>query len=446
MFYFLLGEWRRSRFHYSLPTLLVSLLWVQSALSAAEEPLTLSEATQRVLVNHPELQVFQWRSEAIKGMRRSAELKPAYDFGVEAENLAGSGDFSGTASAEFSLSLSSVIELGDKRSSRVALADSRFALAQAKREAMALDLLGQVTQGFITTLSLQKRLEVAQDATQLAEQSYRLVSARVKSGAAPEADRLRAQALLKQAKLQQNALTAELTSRKFALASLWTAERADFNHVSGDLFKFEELSTFDALYQRVAASPAIQVLTDEERLRDAEIMLARSRSTSNVHWSLGVRRFEGTGDSAFTAGISMPLFSERRNRGEVQSALAEREAARYRSESALIAIRARLFEAWSTYQQSATATQEMRTEVLPALEKALEETRKAYERGRYSYVDWVTAQRELLDARVATIDAATTALLNQALIEQLTAEPLASEPFASGNGQVLDQTTESPRR
>ena len=35
------------------------------------------------------------------------------------------------------------------------------------------------------------------------------------------------------------------------------------------------------------------------------------------------------------------------------------------------------------------------------------------------------AQRELLDARLATIDAATTALLNQAMIEQLTAEPMA---------------------
>ena len=200
------------------------------------------------------------------------------------------------------------------------------------------------------------------------------------------------------------------------------------------------------MYQRVAASPAVQVFASEERLRDAEVALARSQSTSNVQWSLGVRRFEDTGDSALTAGISVPLFSGRRSRGEVQSALAEREMIQYRREAALLAIRARLFEAWKTYQQSATATQEMRTEVLPALEKALKQTRQAYERGRYSYVDWVTAQRELLDARMATIDAATTALLNQALIEQLTAEPLASEPFASGNGQALDQATELPRR
>jgi cobalt-zinc-cadmium efflux system outer membrane protein len=398
------------------------------------------------LANNPELQVFQWRFQALEGLRQNAELRPAYELGLEAENLAGSGDFAGVDSAELTLSLSSVIELGGKRGSRIAVADSRYALAQAEREAKALDLLGRVTQGFIAALALQEKLEVSKEATQLAEQSYQLVKNRVQRGAAPEAEQLRARALLKQAKIQQNALMAELASRKFALASLWKADRADFDRISGDLFKFDELSSFDALYERVAASPGIQVFASEERVRDAEVALARSQSTSNMRWSVGVRRYEDTGDSALTAGISVPLFSGRRNRGEVQSALAEREMVQYRREATLLAIRARLFEAWQTYQQSAAAAGQMRAEVLPALEKALTQTRQAYERGRYSYVDWVSAQRELLDARMTVIDAATTALLNQALIEQLTAEPLASKPFASETGQALDQATESPRR
>ena len=71
------------------------------------------------------------------------------------------------------------------------------------------------------------------------------------------------------------------------------------------------------------------------------------------------------------------------------------------------------------------AVEQIRVEVLPALDKALVQTRDAYQRGRYSYIDWIAAQKELLDARFALIDAASTALLNQALIEQLTAEPLA---------------------
>ena len=63
--------------------------------------------------------------------------------------------------------------------------------------------------------------------------------------------------------------------------------------------------------------------------------------------------------------------------------------------------------------------------MLPDLTEALTQTRKAYEGGRYSYVEWTAAQQDLLSAQLALVDAATTALFNQALIEQLTAQPLA---------------------
>jgi cobalt-zinc-cadmium efflux system outer membrane protein len=426
MFLFTYGHGDRRRFRCSLHYLCAALLlsgYVSTV--SAQESLTLTEATRRTLTHYPELQVFQWRFQALEAMRDTAQLTPAYELGFEAENIGGSGNFSGTDNMELTLSLSSVIELGGKRESRVAVADSRYALAQAEREAKALDSLGLVTQRFIATLTLQEKLAVSIEATQLAEQTYQLTSERVQRGAAPEAERLRAQAAVKQSRMRQAALAAELKSRKFALASLWKAEQHDFDTVSGDLFQLEEPAAFDVLYKRVAASPAITVYASEERLRDAEVSLARSQSTSNVQWSLGVRRFEDPGDSAFTAGVSVPLFSGRRNRGEVQSALAEREMVRYRRESALLDIRARLFEAWQTYQQSAAAARQIRNEVIPALEQALGQTRQAYERGRYSYVDWVSVQRELLDARLAAIDAASTALFNQALIEQLTAEPLA---------------------
>ncbi|MGQ9425558.1 TolC family protein [Gilvimarinus sp. F26214L] len=439
MFHIFAKQWQSHQLQYLVSFSIVLLLsGPLPAAEAAQEPLTLTEATQRALAENPELRVFQWRFEAIHGTRETAALRPAYRLGLEAENLTGSGQFSGVDSAEFTLSLSSVIELGGKRRSRIAVADSRYALAQAEREAKALDLLGLVTQTFVATLSLQEKLAVAKDAVQLAEQSFHLVSERVQRGAAPKAERLRAEAVLKQAQMQQDALSAELESRKFALASLWKADRVDFGPVDGDLFNFEEPSSFEVLYEQVTASPAIQVFASDERVRNAEIALARSQSTSNVRWSLGLRRYEDTGDSALTAGVSVPLFSRPRNRGEVQSALARREMVQYQREATLLAIRARLFEAWQTYQQSVDATSQMRAEVLPALKDALEQTRQAYEGGRYSYVDWVTAQKELLDARMAAIDSATTALLNQALIEQLTAEPLGLEATSSENGQAGD--------
>ena len=408
--------------------------------------LTLADATRLVLANNPELQVFRWRSQAIDGKRQTAELRPAYELSAVAENIAGSGDSSGLDNAELTLALSSIIELGGKRSFRSSLFDSRYELLQAEQQVKALDLLGAVTQGFIATLSLQQKVAVAQEAVQLANQSYGLVSTRVKRGAAPQAERLRAEATLTQAKMQHTAIVSELESQKFALASLWKADRVTFKRTDGDLFNFIDPADFDSLYQRVVASPTIQIFASEERVRAAEIDLARSQSASDVRWGFGVRRLEATGDTAIIGEIAVPLFSKRRNRGVVQSAVADREVVQYQREASLLAVRARLFQAWTTYQHSADAARQMRSEVLPTLEKALAQTRQAYEQGRYSYVDWVTAQRDLLDARLKAIDAATTALLNQALIEQLTAEPLAADLLSTSSPQTFNKSVASPQR
>ena len=127
----------------------------------------------------------------------------------------------------------------------------------------------------------------------------------------------------------------------------------------------------------------------------------------------------------------MPLFSGRRNRGEVQAALAARNEIQYRREDTLLRLRAQLFDAWQRRQQAVAAVQQIREGVVPDLTEALELTRDAYERGRYTYVEWISAQQELLSARQALVDAAATALLNQALLEQLTAQPLAAVQGAS---------------
>src|SRR5690606_8597455 len=106
------------------------------------------------------------------------------------------------------------------------------------------------------------------------------------------------------------------------------------------------------------------------------------------------------------------------------AAQAERDQMELLRQSALLTLHAQLFEAYQNRQQAIEAAMALTNEVIPALENALRGTHEAYERGRYSYVDLIAAQRELLDARKARIEAAEAALVFGALIEQFTAEPL----------------------
>ena len=121
----------------------LALLPAGFAHAAPETSLTLGDATLRTMQRNPELQVFRWRFQALDGQRYTADQAPAWSVGLDSENVLGSGDYSKFDSAEFTLSLSSVIELGGKRGQRLAVADSNYALAEAEQRAQALDLLGR---------------------------------------------------------------------------------------------------------------------------------------------------------------------------------------------------------------------------------------------------------------------------------------------------------------
>jgi cobalt-zinc-cadmium efflux system outer membrane protein len=423
---------------YLLPCRFSSRLFCLLALTlnipashAAAASLTLPEALSSTLAQNPRLQVFELRLQGLEGGRLTADQNPALAAGLEVENALGSGDLQELDGAEYTLALSSVLELGSKRQARVGLIDARYGLVEAERRAETLDLLGQVTQGFIAALARQEKLALAAGAVALAETTLEIVAGRADRGAAPGSEVLRARAALTRNRIEQARLQTELESRKMALASLWGATTPDFQTLEGDLFQFGAADSFEALYQRVSDSPAIQVYASEERLRDAEVQLARSRSEGDIRWQLGIRRLEAIDDTALTASISMPLFSGRRNRGEVQAALAARNEVRYRREDSLLRLRARLFDAWQQRQQAVAAVAQIDAGMLPELTEALAQIRSAYERGRYSYVEWISAQRELLAAQQTLVDAAATALLNQALIEQLTAQPLATAQGAT---------------
>ncbi|UJF21819.1 TolC family protein [Shewanella sp. OMA3-2] len=415
---------RRYKCYLCSALLLLSFASIGGVNAKVSEPLTLEKAAQLTLSRHPQLQVFQWRNQALAGQRLSVDQSPSYDIGFEAENVLGTGEYSGVDAVELTLALSSFIELGDKRLARTTVVDTSFAHVEAQKKAAGLDLLGEVTQTFITTLSLQEKQQLAESAIALAQATYQQVNQRVRQGSASQADGLRAKAALANARLNAAELASRYNSSKVILASYWGSYQPDFLSLSGDLFAFKSVESFEALYQRIETTPAIEVYANEQRVREAEWQLARSQSSSDIRWQIGVKHFEVSGDNALTLGFSMPLFAGQRNSGNVQAANSAINQVSAQKDAALLALRVRLFKAYSSRQQQFEAVTHLREEIIPILSESLTHTQKAYQKGAYRYADWVSAQQELLNARLALIEAATSVLLNQALIEQLTAQAL----------------------
>lgn len=400
----------------------------------AESTLSLDEAVKKTLEKNPSLQVFAFRQDAIAGERFTAALRPGFEFGVEAEDFAGTGSSQGFDSTEFTVSLSSIVELGGKRQARIATVDARNELILAEQQAKALDLIGRVTLQFIETLEVQERLSLAQETVALVHETLDAVRARVDAGATPYADLLRAEAAHSQAEIAVAQLERQFEAGRVALTTLWGETSVDFAQLDGDLFQFDPVVAFETLYSKAQNNPTILTFASEDRLRKAELHLARTKARSNVRWSVGVRRLQEPRDTGLVASVSIPLFASKRSSGDIRSALAAQSEVRVRRQEAMLHLYSQLYVAYQDRKQSVEAAKALKKDSIPALVQAVADTQKAYEQGRYGYLELIGAQQELLNAKNKFIDAASAALQAGVVIEQLAAEPL-SIPSTSSTGK-----------
>lgn len=408
----------------ALVVIFLSCFCFAASSSVRAEDVTLAQAMSRTLEHEPSLKVFPLRESVLRAEAETARLRPQFELGADVQNAAGTGAYSGVDRAEVSLSLSSVIELGGKWQARQSLASPRLEQLAVEQRIETLDVLGAVSRDYLQVLTAQEQLKLARDAVAIAKETVDSVARRVQMGASPDAELMRAEAALAQTQLAHTQQSSQLQRAKVALSLHWGKTAPGFNQVRGNLFALGETGSLDHLYQRALHNPSMQSFVTESRLREAELRMAQTANHSNVRWSVGARNFQENNDSALMTSVSVPLFGERRNQGAVAAATMKRDEVALRKFHAGHELYVRLFDAFYQRKEAIDAQNALVTQVLPQLQKAVNATRLAYESGRYSYVEWMAAQQDLLAARQALIDVSVRAHRSQMDIEQLTAEPL----------------------
>ncbi|MGQ0586519.1 MAG: TolC family protein [Gammaproteobacteria bacterium] len=396
-------------------------------------PLTLRQAIDRALAGNPELAAFAFELRAQDARTRQAGLRPPLEASVEAENVLGTGDAKGTDAAEFTFALSGVIELGGKRSSRVAATQAQRSALEVERQARQLDVLAEVTRRFIAVAAAQERLRLAGKANELAAQTIAGSDRRVKAAKSPHVELDRAHIAQDRARLEERRAAIELDSARKQLAAMWgdaspALDGQSLGEVQGDLFLMPPAADFAELQGRLAENPDFLRFASEARLRDAELRLAATLRQPDVTLGTGLRRFEESGDQAFVASFSLPFFTGSRAEGFVAEAQANRDGVDSRRRAAEIKASATLYELLLQFKQAVFEAQTLKDDMLPRMDEALKETDYAYARGRYSYLELVDAQREYLAVQQALIEAAADAHVLRAEIERLTNAPLTPAP------------------
>ncbi|PCI54468.1 MAG: cation transporter [Alphaproteobacteria bacterium] len=409
-------------------TLLILYTCTLSAAGAADlvpqEELTLRGALSATLANYPQSRVYEFRNEALIGERHTAELRPAMRVSSELENIVGTGDLNWLQGNELTLSLSQVIELGDKRDARVNIVGRRQNFLRAEQKVLELDLLSETALRFIELAAAEERLTLLSRATLLAQDILDSVSERVAAGAAPDSEQSRAGAALSLARLAESSASYSISAARVRLSSQWGVLEPAFTNTSADLLSIEATLPIEDLLDNIETNPAIQIFASEERLRQAELREADSRRSANIELGAGIRHLESLNDSAFVLQFSMPLNSRRRAQGAISTAQANLYAVESERNLALLQMRASLIALDQERKLATERVTVLRDIILPQLSSALDETQSLFEIGRYSYLELSAAQRELLDAEFNLIEAATRAHLLRTEMERLSGESL----------------------
>lgn len=395
------------------------------AAQTPEKPLTLQEAVTRTLERNLDLKAQAFEAAVQQGRLQYARARPAPEVGVLAEDVFGSGQRTSYDAAQTTLSLSFLLERG-ARQGRVDVAEAGGELVDVEMRVRRLDIAAEASRRFIAVLEAQQTLQESIRAAELADETVAAVELRVRAAKAPPAEEARAQAERARVVLEREHAEHQLASTRHRLAALWGATEPGFTEAGGDLLSLDAPKSFDVVRARVTNNPDVGRLLTEKRVREAEVRLAELRRRPPWQVTAGVRRFEAGDDHAFIIGLTAPIPSRDQYRGAISQARAHAAQADVRAEALRVQLDAELFAIYQELRHSYTEVATLRDAVLPRMEKAAEQSRYAYERGRYGYIEWVAAQRELVELRKALLAAAADVHRRRIEIERLTGASLAN--------------------
>lgn len=370
--------------------------------------LTLEQAIINVLERSPQLKAADYEAKAAAERIRTATQSPAYHGSIELENFAGSGIHSGSDALETTLSLSKVLEAGDKARLRGDLSHNKALLLRNEQDASRLDLLAETAKRFIEIVSEQQRLLNAGEVVELAQHTKQVVEKRITAGKSPAAELQRARITLSRAELKREQTKHELDNARLKLAILWgemplSESQISFSHAEANLFKLEPLKPFETLAALLERNPDLVRYATEKRLAQSRSLLARSAGQSDIEISGGLRHFNATDDTALVLSLSVPFGSSSRAVSSIKEAemMASRDPYVYQQQR--LKLHATLYELHHQARQASSTVTALREAIIPQAEQALKDYEKAYSAGRYSFLELTEAQQLLLDLKLEAL-------------------------------------------
>ncbi|CFX23616.1 putative Cobalt-zinc-cadmium resistance protein CzcC [Candidatus Filomicrobium marinum] len=370
-----------------------------------DDVLTLKEAIHRALRFSPALQSASLEIEAKLGEAAQAAVRPNPELALDLENFGGTGDVRGFQSAESTLSLSQLVELGDKRFKRLAVADLDRAVAVWEFEGARLQVIRETAEAFIDVLAIQETIEQTNEANRIAKELERDVKARVDAGEASPVEIQRTRPIVANTLVRLKAERARLDPTKRRLASMWGQSRADFGRVTGRFSDVDQFVSLDTLLSDLERNPEVARWSDEVARRNAIVELEVAKSIPDLTLGAGVRRLGESENTAIVASASVPLPIFDRNAGNIAAAESRLLKADYERSTSLEALRRAVLSAYADLTSAAAEVRTLSKDVVPPAREAYRAVQSSFKAGASQLLEVLDARRVLFEAELSLIRA-----------------------------------------
>jgi cobalt-zinc-cadmium efflux system outer membrane protein len=391
-----------------------------SGSSAAADPApSFRELLTQAQTAAPQLAEAAGEVRQAEGLAQQARARPNPTLGLDVENFSGSGPYKGSSEAESTLSFGQALELGGKRSARVAAGRAGLDAARAQFNLARADYAFALAEAYAEAEAAERQVTLAQEGLSLTEEVLRISQALVDAGREAELRSLQARSAVTGARA---ALEAAQAARAGAFARLTAlaGSPAPFTSLG------ESLLTKAAAAARnvdLLTTPAVIAAEAEREAAARRVRVERTRAVPDVTLSAGVRRFSADDSTALVAGISVPIPVFDQNRGNITAAQGELLSAEARLARARLDAQAELRTA--LFQVDAAQTRvSAAVETEQTAQEAYQLTRVAYEAGKAPLLELINARRSLAEARTQTIEAQLARLRAEAGLARLQGRPL----------------------
>lgn len=350
-----------------------------------------------------------------EGLARQAAVIPNPSASLQTENFNGTGPYKGGGAAETTISLAQLIELGGKRSARISAGRASVDAARARLGQERADYAFDLAAAYADADAADRRQTLAQEGLGLANEDLRAARALVEAGKEAELRRLQAQAAARAAEAEFSAAQVE---RATAFAKLTALSGSQVPFTSLDEKLLDRPLSVAALNVDLGGIPSVVAAQAERDAAARRVRVEQTRAVPDVTASVGVRRFSADDSTALVAGVSVPIPVFDQNRGAISASRAELAGAEARLNAARLDAQAELSVARAQVD-AAQARAAAATEGETTAGEAYRLTRIAYESGKVSLIELITARRAFAEARDTTIEAELARLRAEAGVARL---------------------------